>query len=149
MANRARPWSKRLRRPAYQTWFGTIIAEHPPSRWPNSSLKKASLAAFSIIAPSSFRIGPFQKTSRRAAPRLAFDSCERRRPSLHEELVGAGAPNWLRTYFRSSGGRFSDCSGERGPGAARFSRRARDAIRLRCRPQIGQDGTVGKSVEAQ
>ena len=82
--------------------------------------------------------------TRAIAPRLAVDPRHRRRPSLHEELVGAGPPDRLRAHLRPPGGRLP-----RGPGR-RQARRARpSATRSRRRPSATPCSTRPRSASGR
>src|SRR6266436_956431 len=64
-------------------------------------------------------------------------------------MVGARPPDWLRTFLRPPGRRFSRRRGKTQARQSNFPRRPRNPIRLRCRPQIRKNRPLGKSVESE
>src|SRR5262249_15335280 len=77
--------------------------------------------------------------------RLAFTAHHRRRSSLHGQMVGAGLADRLRTQLRASGGRLPRRRVQTQTRQPNLPRRAGNAIRVRCRAEIGEDGEVGES----
>ena len=75
--------------------------------------------------------------------RLAVDPRHRRRPAVHGALVGAGPADRLRAHVRAPGGRFPGGRGQRQTGVADLPRGARDAVRLRRRAGLGEEGHLG------
>jgi predicted dehydrogenase len=76
--------------------------------------------------------------------RLALDPRDRRRPSLHGQVVGAGPATSATSTASPPGGRLHPGAGVRQAARADLPRRAGHGLRDRRRAQVGEDRPLGE-----
>lgn len=102
------------------------------------------LRRFGIARPASHSV--FRSPRRRDHARMAQRSHHRRRSSVHEALVGAGAANRIRTHLHSSIRRLPASGGRRQGMLADIQGRFGDRSRDRRGVEIREDPTVGGGI---